>query len=165
MATEPASDAAKHGTRLAPFNPTPDEVVVEVVQRAKIGGEDVVVDLGCGDARVLTAAVMAGAKRAVGYEYDGAICERARARIREQLPEDRRAACAVLHASAEAADLSDATVVFLYLVPDGIAVVRPALEAARERGARVVSHTFGVRGWDPTHVHVHRGIVKTYFYT
>ena len=60
-------------------------------------------------------------------------------------------------------DMSDATVVYVYLVPEGLRKILPKLVEARERGARIISNIFSVPGWEPTDVFTYKGL-KLYTY-
>lgn len=150
---------------LAPFNPTPVECVEEAVRRLQLCERDVVYDLGCGDGRFMERALLAGAGRCVGVEYDAAVMRRAEARV-AALPEELRRRVSLRLGAVQDVDFSaDATVVFVYLLPKGLAAIAGGLERVRSRGGRVVSHTFAVPGWpDARDVCVHKGVVKTYFY-
>jgi hypothetical protein len=55
-------------------------------------------------------------------------------------------------------DVPPPTVVFVYLVPAGLAKVLPVLTATLQRGGRVVSNIFGVPGWTPTQRRTARGL-------
>lgn len=104
-------------------------------------------DIGCGDGRLLLAAAARGA-RGVGVEYDAVFAERATAAVAAKGLQDT---VSIVHGDAvEVVDTSTATVVFVYLVPEGLAKVAHHLQAARDRGARIVSNMFGVPGWTPT---------------
>jgi SAM-dependent methyltransferase len=134
--------------RLAPYVPTPQEVVDEMLTLAEVGPEDVLFDLGSGDGRiVITAARRLGA-RGVGVDIDPALVELAR---------QNAAAAGVSHLvtfrvqDALTVDVADATVVALYLLPEGNARLRPRLTAQLSRGARIVSHSFDMGPEWPPH--------------
>lgn len=141
--------------KLAPFNPTPSATVEAALDLAAVGPGDTVVDLGCGDGRTLVAAAKRGA-RALGIEYDPELHRRAIAAVREV----GMASLVEVHlgdASVAQPLLEQATVVFLYLVPDGLRRLRPMLDMVRQR-ARVVSYTFSVPGWVPDREVALRGL-------
>ena len=143
--------------RLAPFNPTADDAIALAVSLASLRSGDVVVDLGCGDGRVLLAVAEAcEGVQCVGFEIDGAVVARANTTLeRARAAGGSRAAAAarvrVVHGDAcghEAiAALQFATVAFVYLVPSGLTQVRESLEGILKRGGRVVSNMFSVPGW------------------
>ena len=162
-----AAPVAPDPSKLAPFNPTSDEGIAAAVQLGGIGPTDVVYDIGCGDGRFLVAAARAGAI-AIGIERDSVLVARARARAEEALPDitstfgpaaDGGPRVRIVHGdAATSADLAGATVVFVYLVPTGLKIVRPLLEAVVAGGGRVVSNIFSVPDWTPTEKRVAKGL-------
>lgn len=129
-----------------PYVPTPQVVVDEMLRLADVRPDDFVIDLGCGDGRIpVTAAAYFGA-RALGIDIDPG-------RIAES------------HANAKAAgvtgrvefrqgnlfdlDLSPATVVTMYLLPEINLKLRPRLLQTLRPGTRVVSHDFSMGDWKP----------------
>ena len=139
---------------LAPFNPTADDAIAAALRLAALVPSDVLLDLGCGDGRLLLAAACScPGVRARGVEADAELVRRARARVSEAAASgDASVAAAAARVSVEqgdacAASASDVSVVFVYLVPRGLELVRPLLDAVRRRGGRVVSNMFRVPGW------------------
>ena len=128
-----------------PFVPTPPEVVDRMLELAEVKPGDVLYDVGSGDGRIVIRAAKKYGVKAVGIEIDGELVDRARARAKtegvEQLVEFREA-------DALTADISEATVVTLYMLPEFNAKLRPKLQSLK-RGARVVSHDFNIEGWTP----------------
>lgn len=130
---------------LAPYVPTPQDVVDRMLALAEVTRDDVVYDLGCGDGRIpITAASQYGA-RGVGVDIDPRRIEEAKANARaagvEHLVEFRVE-------DALAADVSPATVVTLYLLGSSNARLRPLLTRQLRPGARIVSHAFSMgREW------------------
>jgi len=130
---------------LAPYVPTPLNIVREMLTLACAGPGDVVYDLGCGDGRVLFTAVNEfKVSRAVGYDLDQDMVEALEKRIKEENMVGR---IAVIQANFMEADLSPATIVTLYLTTSGNAKLKPKLEADLKLGARVISHDFPIHGW------------------
>jgi ubiquinone/menaquinone biosynthesis C-methylase UbiE len=131
-----------------PFVPTPPEVVSRMLELADIKPGDVVYDIGSGDGRIVIAAAKKYGVKAVGIEIDGELVDKARSRAANEgvaeLAEFREQ-------DALAADISEATVVTMYMLPEFNYKLRPKLEALRP-GTRVVCHDFGVEGWTPDHV-------------
>ncbi len=136
------------GDSLAPFVPTPQDVVARMLALAQVTKNDVVYDLGSGDGRLVIAAAKIGA-RGVGIDIDPQRIEEGRANAKaagvEHLVEFR------LQDALEA-DLSDATVVTLYLLSSSNAKLRPRLTEQLKPGARIVSHQFGMGDWEPAKV-------------
>lgn len=133
------------GQSLAPFIATPDDVVERMLELAQVTKADVVYDLGSGDGRIpITAARKYGA-RGVGIDIDPARIQESRANAQ---------AAGVAHlvqfrlGDVLEADVSEATVVTLYLVTSANLKLRPLLTQQLEPGARIVSHAFSMgREW------------------
>lgn len=129
-----------------PYVSTPQRVVERMLQMADVSADDVVYDLGSGDGRfVITAAQQFGA-RAVGIEIDPRLIEEARAQARfagvTNQVEFRRQ-------NLFETNLTDATVVTLYLEPELNIRLRPKLFRQLAPGSRVVSHDFDMGAWTP----------------
>lgn len=128
------------------FVPTPHHVVDAMLRLAALGKDDVLYDLGCGDGRIPIAAARQYRVRAVGIDIDPE-------RIREADANSRAAGTTALasfrHGDLFEADLSEATVVTLYLLSHLNDKLRPKLVRELRPGARVVSHTFGIGDWIP----------------
>ena len=126
--------------------PTPHPVVESMLQLAGVRAGDVVYDLGSGDGRIPIAAARRYGVRAVGIELDAKRVEQARCRAREagveHLVEFRQQ-------DIFKADISEATVVTLFLFPHTNAELAPKLRAELRAGARIVSHRFGIGAWPP----------------
>lgn len=126
--------------------PTPTVVVDEMLRLANVTDKDVVYDLGCGDRRiVITAAKQYGA-RGVGIDINPE-------RIRESNANAQQAGVAdrVRFTTQDLfeTDLSEATVVMLYLLPEINLRLRPKLLRELRPGARIVSHSFSMGDWKP----------------
>jgi len=141
-----ASQAQSQPIQLAPFEPTPMEVVVRMLALAEIREKDVLYDLGSGDGRIVIAAAKRYGIRGVGVDIDPELVRKSRENARkegvERLVEFRRQ-------DALTVDLSEATVVTLYLYPDANLLLRPILRSQLRAGARVVSHDFDMGDWKP----------------
>ncbi len=137
--------ATQTPTSLAPFVPTPQDVVDRMLSLANISEQDVVYDLGSGDGRiVITAAERYGA-HGVGVDIDPQ-------RIAESTANAERAGVSELvrfiQQDALEVDLSEATVVTLYLLSSSNMKLRPVLTEQLPTGARIVSHAFSMGNWD-----------------
>ncbi len=130
--------------KLAPFVPSPPEVVEKMLQLANVKAGDTVYDLGCGDGRIVIMAAQKFAAKAVGVELDDELYKKTSERVKELQLQDK---VKIIHGNLLDVDLSPATVVTLYLLPDANDKVRPNLEKYLKPGARVVSHDFEMRGW------------------
>jgi SAM-dependent methyltransferase len=126
---------------LAPYVPTPEDVVDRMLRLAGTTGSDVVYDLGSGDGRIPIAAARQYGARGVGIDIDPRRIEESRANAKaagvESLVEFRLQ-------NALEADVSDATVVTLYMLASGNAALRPILTRQLRPGARIVSHAFSM---------------------
>jgi len=131
---------------LVPYVPTPYEVVREMLKLAEVNEDDIVFDLGCGDGRILIMAAREFGARAVGIELRKDLVEQCIKNVREAGLEDR---ILVIEGDFFDFDLSEATVVTLYLLTTVNEKLRPKLERELKPGARVVSHDFEIIGWRP----------------
>jgi SAM-dependent methyltransferase len=142
-----AGPAGQAPPSLAPYLPTPQEVVDRMLQMAAVTKADVVYDLGSGDGRlVITAAKRYGA-RGVGIDIDPALIAQSRANARKEGVE---ALVEFRQQDALTVDLSPASVVTLYLLSGANLKLRPTLQKQLKPGARIVSHQFGMGDWVPT---------------
>ncbi len=134
------------------YVPTPDTVVTSMLQTAKVGPGDIVFDLGSGDGRIPIAAVKNfGAARGVGIELDPQRVQEARANAVAAGVADR---VEFLQQDLFEADLSSATVIAMYLLPDINARLAPRFRALRA-GTRIVSHNYDMGpGWRPARTYV-----------
>ena len=129
-----------------PYVPTPQAVVDEMLRLANVHADDVVVDLGSGDGRiVLTAARRYGA-RGFGLEIDEELVQASNAEA-ERLGIAGRVRF-VQHDVLEA-HIEEATVLTLYLLPAMTAMLRPKILNDLKPGTRVVSHDFDFGEWQP----------------
>ena len=149
---------AAQSRSLAPYVPTPSDVVDRMLTLAKVGARDVVYDLGCGDGRIVIAAAQKFGARGVGVDIDANLINQAEANAREA-GVDRRVKFLVQDAMT--VDVSDATVVTLYLLSASNVKLRPILTRQLRRGARIVSHSFAMGDWEPEVVDTFRDATGT----
>ena len=133
--------------QLAPYVPTPQEVVDRMLALANVQKGDFVVDLGCGDGRIpVTAAKKYGA-RGLGVDIDPVRIEEANANAR---------AAGVTHLvefklqDALKTDVTSATVVTTYLLSQSNLRLRPIITKQLKPGSRIVTHSFSMGDWAPT---------------
>ena len=124
--------------------PSPDPLVDTMLEIAGVTERDVVMDLGSGDGRTVIASARLGA-RAIGIEYDPELVELSRASAAAAGVAGRATFVA---ADLFETDLSPATVITMFLLPDLNARLRPRL-LALEPGTRVVSNTWDLEDWEP----------------
>jgi len=122
--------------------PTPEELVSAMLDLARVGAGDCVIDLGSGDGRIVIAAAKRGAQ-AVGYEFNPDMVKLSRQNAEKAGVADR---AAFVNADLFTADLGKATVVTLYLLPQLNLKLRPALLELKP-GTRIVSHAFSMGDW------------------
>ena len=129
-----------------PFITTPPEVVERMLEMAGTRPDDLVVDLGSGDGRIVIAAAQKFGARGLGIELDGALVETSRRNARAAGVAER---VSFLQGDALTADLSRASVVTVYLLPALIAKLQPRFIDELAPGTRIVSHAFAMAGWAP----------------
>lgn len=129
-----------------PYVPTHERVVDRMLQMARVGKDDVLYDLGCGDGRIVITAAKRWGTRGVGIDIDPD-------RIREAKENAEKAGVAdrvtFIQGDLFDADIKDATVVTLYLLPDVNLRLRPKLLSELRPGTRVVSHNYDMGDWTP----------------
>ncbi len=143
-----AQDSIFDTKQIVPFVPTPQVVVDKMVELARIKKGDVVYDLGSGDGRVVITAAKKGAK-AVGFEIDGDLVKQSRENIRKA---GVHAQAEIRHQDILTVDLSAASVITLYLLPDVNLLLKPNILSQLKPGSRVVSHAFDMGDWRPERI-------------
>jgi len=128
-----------------PFVPTPNETVNAMLKLADVQKSDVVYDLGSGDGRIVIAAARRGA-RAVGVDIDPQRIDEARRNAKSAGVDDR---ARFVNGDLFNADIHEATVVTLYLLPRVNERLKPKLLAELQPGTRIVSHGFDMGDWKP----------------
>lgn len=129
------------------FVPTPPEVVAKMIEMAGVKKDDVHYDLGCGDGRVVVAAAKRGA-RSVGIDIDPERIAESRENVKKSGVGDR---ATIRKGDIFETDISDASVVTLYLLPELNVRLMPRLRQLKP-GTRIVSHDFDMRGAKPKQV-------------
>jgi len=127
------------------YEPTPANVVAQIMALAGVREGDVVYDLGCGDGRIVIAAAMAGA-RGVCIDIDPVRIRESRANARAAGMEGR---VQFLEQDLFTAGFGEATVVFLFLWPDLNLKLRPRLWRDLRPGTRVISYVHSMGDWVP----------------
>jgi SAM-dependent methyltransferase len=131
---------------LAPYSPTPMDVVGRMLTLGSVGPRDVVYDLGCGDGRIVIEAARVFGARGVGIDIDPALIERAQANAKQAGVESL---VTFRVQDAMTVDVSDATVVTLYLLAASNVKLRPILTKTLRPGARIVAHNYPIGDWEP----------------
>jgi SAM-dependent methyltransferase len=144
-----------------PFVATEQDVVEEMLRLGRVGKNDVVYDLGCGDGRIVISAAKTYGARGVGVDIDPE-------RVREAKDNAAQAGVAdkvtIRQQDLFETDLRGATVVTLYLLPEVNLKLRPKLLSELKPGTRVVSHNFDMGDWTPDQV-VRVGNETVYLWT
>ena len=147
-AVEPARQLLAQGRRGPDviFVPTPNEVVDKMFELAQVTARDVVYDLGCGDGRIVISAAQRFGARGVGIDIDPQRIAEAAANVRSAGVADK---VRLIEGDLFEADISEATVVTLYLLTRLNVKLRPKLLRELRPGTRVVSHAFDMGEWPP----------------
>jgi SAM-dependent methyltransferase len=124
------------------YVPTPDNVVVKMLEVAKVKKTDVVYDLGCGDGRLVIAAAKKYGARGVGFDLDPERIAEAKANVEKAGVGDL---VTIEQKNIFDVDLSPASVVTLYLLPEINVRLIPQLEKLAP-GSRIISHDFDMEG-------------------
>lgn len=127
------------------YVPTPQEVVDAMLEVAKVGPDDVLYDLGSGDGRIPVTAAKRHGTRGVGIDIDPTRIKEAKANAQQQGVSDK---VTFIEGDLFEQDLSKATVISLYLLPNLNMRLRPTLLKLKP-GTRIVSHAFDMGDWAP----------------
>ena len=135
---------------VAPYVPTPTAIADRMLALAKVGPSDYVIDLGSGDGRLVIAAVAKfKARGGTGIEIDRALVKLATDEAEKAGVADR---VTFLAGDLFVADVKQATVVTLYLLPSMLGDVETKLRKELKPGTRVVSHDYPLPSWKPVEV-------------
>jgi hypothetical protein len=127
------------------YVPTPQVVVDRMMTMARVGPSDFVIDLGSGDGRqLITAVARFGAKGGRGLDLDEELLRQASANAKKQGVADR---VTFIRQNMFETDVSAASVVTLYLLPELNLKLRPKLLAELRPGSRIVSHDYNMGEW------------------
>jgi SAM-dependent methyltransferase len=134
---------------LAPYVPTPPEVLAEMCVLGQVNRDSIVYDIGCGDGRIVIYAAKTYGARGVGIDIEPE-------RIRESKTNAKTAQVERLVkfklADATKVNISEATVVMMYLLPESNELLRPKLEKELKPGVFVVTHNYMIPGWEDREV-------------
>lgn len=146
--------------RDVPYVPTPNEVMKQMLKMAKVTENDVVYDLGSGDGRIVINAAQTYGARGVGVEIDPELVKKATENAQKagvsNLVEFRQQ-------DLFQADISEATVVTLYLLPNVNLRLKSKLLEELKPGTRIVSHAFDMGDWQPQQVEQVNGTTIYYW--
>ena len=128
------------------YVPTPEAVVEAMLQVANVSKNDIVYDLGCGDGRIPVTAARKYGARGVGIDIDPQRIKEANENVTKNNVGDR---VKIVQGDLFEQDLSQATVVTLYLLPSLNVKLMPKLMKELKPGTRIVSHAFDMGDWKP----------------
>lgn len=130
------------------FVPTPDDIVAQMLKLGQVGKEDIVYDLGCGDGRIVIAAVRdAKALAGIGVDLDPERVKESTEAVKKAKLEDK---VEIRQGDVlEIKDLADASVVMIYMSDELGKLLEPRLKKLLQPGTRVVSHRFTLGEWKP----------------
>ena len=127
------------------FVPTPDDIVDAMLEVANVSANDVLYDLGSGDGRIPIAAAKKFGTRGIGIDIDPERIKEANANLKSAGVGDK---VKFIQGDLFLQDLSQATVITLYLLPELNLRLRPTLLKLKP-GTRIVSHDFDMGDWKP----------------
>lgn len=138
--------------------PTPTELVNKMLEIAGVNDKDFLIDLGSGDGRMVIAAAKLGA-RALGIEFNPDMIE-----ISRKKAEDEGVSTNTNFVRADffEYDLSQATVITMFLLPEINLKLRPRLLALKP-GTRIVSNTFTMGDWEPDYEATTEGNMNSWY--
>jgi len=130
-----------------PYVPTPQKVVDKMLEVAKVTEKDVVYDLGCGDGRIVCTAAKTYKCKAAGFDIDPERIDDSE-KSKSKLDKDIQKLVTFEKKNIFDLDLSGASVVTMYLLPDVNVKMIPQLKKLKD-GSRIVSHDFDMEGVTP----------------
>jgi len=134
---------------IAPYVPTPPQVIQRMLRLAELRAGEVFFDLGSGDGRTVIMAAKEFGARTVGVELREDLAKKALSTIYELSLQDR---ITIVNGDMFNVDLTSADVIFLYLTTSANEKIRPKLDSELKRGVRIVSHDYEIVGWKPIKV-------------
>jgi SAM-dependent methyltransferase len=138
--------AADKPVDAGPYVPSPQSVVSDMLKLADVGPEDFVVDLGSGDGRIVRTAALVFGARGFGVEIKDELVRQSNAdAAREGIAERVK----FINADLFKTDISQATVLTMYLLPHTVNLLKEKLLGELKPGTRVLSHDYPLSGWIP----------------
>jgi methyltransferase family protein len=145
LAVAASGAIAQDGRGDVVYVPTPQVVVDEMLRMAKVGPADYLIDLGSGDGRIVITAAKKHGARGFGVDLDTVLLKLANASAKKEGVTDR---ARFIEQNLFDTDLSPATVITSYLLPEMNLKLRPKILALKP-GTRVVAHDYSMGEWDP----------------
>jgi 16S rRNA G966 N2-methylase RsmD len=141
--TVAAGDVERTG---GPYVPTPQAVVDAMLQLAKVGARDFVIDLGSGDGRIVLTAAQRYSARGLGVDIDPELVQQSNTEAQRRGLADR---VSFREQDVLQASIEEATVLTLYLLPGMMQSLQKKLMRELRPGTRIVSHDFPFGDWKP----------------
>jgi cyclopropane fatty-acyl-phospholipid synthase-like methyltransferase len=135
------------------YLPTPEYIVDKMLELAKVKKGDVVYDLGCGDGRVVVRAAKKYGVKGVGIDLNPERVKESLENVKEHKVEKL---VKIKEGNVLKEDVSKASVVMLYILPELMAKLEPVLLKQLKPGSRVVSHAFMMDKWEPAKEVTHK---------
>ena len=129
-----------------PYVPSPEAAVAEMLEYAHVGPNDFIIDLGSGDGRIVRTAAKRFGARGFGVEIKEDLVRQANENAKKEGIADR---VRFYKRDLFKTDISQATVLTMYLLPDTVNMLREKLLNELKPGTRVVSHDYPLTGWIP----------------
>ncbi|RYY81999.1 class I SAM-dependent methyltransferase [archaeon] len=139
------------GDSLAPPCPTDYAIVNDMLDMLSdfMGADETLMDLGCGDGRICISAAKRFGCKAIGVEIEEELIKRFREKVEKQGVQDK---VQIVQGDLLTIDLSVASIIVLYLLPEAIVLIEDKLKAALQRGVIVLTNTWGIKGIEPAQV-------------
>lgn len=137
---------ATEAEKLAPYYPTPETIVEQMLKLGELKAGEKMFDLGSGDGRIVIMAARRFGAHATGVELDEDLVHRSRASIKKLGLE---AKASIIHGDILKQDYSTADLLTVYLLPVANTKMRPILDRQLRKGARLVAHDFQFSDWKP----------------
>jgi hypothetical protein len=146
-----AANAISHGQELSklPYVPTPQVVVDEMLKLANVTANDFVIDLGSGDGRIIISAAKRFKAKGLGVDIDPKLVALSNKNAKAEGVADR---AEFAERDMFKTDISKASVLTLYVLPDFMQKLRSKVLTELKPGARVVAHDYYMADWDPDRV-------------
>jgi len=146
LAVPLAARAAQPSVNAGPYVPSPQSVVSDMLKLADVGPQDFVVDLGSGDGRIVRTAALVFGARGFGVDIKDELVRQANADAAREGIADR---VKFVNADLFKTDISQATVLTMYLLPNTVNLLREKLLRELRPGTRILSHDYPLSGWIP----------------
>lgn len=144
--SKPASSKQDKGEKLAPYFPTPETIVDQMLKLGELKAGETMFDLGSGDGRIVIDAARKYKAKAIGVELDDSLFKQSMERIKSLGLSNT---AYIIHGDLLKQDYSSADLLTVYLLPVATEMVTPILERQLRKGARIVAHDFQFAAWKP----------------